>query len=45
MPAAVFTYMLAARYRTDPEGIAGVVFVSTLTGFAVLPVILLYVLQ
>ena len=44
MPAAVFSYLLAARYRADPEGVAGVVFVSTLAGFAVLPLILLYVL-
>jgi len=44
MPSAVFTYMLAARYRTEPEGVAGVVFVSTLLGFAAMPFILLLVL-
>ncbi len=44
MPSAVFTYLLAARYRSEPEGVAGAVFVSTLLGFAALPFILLLVL-
>lgn len=44
MPAAVFTYMMAARYNVEPEGVAGVVFVSTLIGFAIMPLILLMVL-
>ena len=44
MPAAVFTYMMAARYNCDPEGVAGVVFMSTLIGFATMPLILLLVL-
>ncbi len=44
MPAAVFTYMMAARYNADPEGVAGVVFVSTLLGFAIMPLVLLLVL-
>ncbi len=44
MPAAVFTYMMAARYNCEPEGVAGVVFVSTLVGFALMPLILLLVL-
>jgi hypothetical protein len=43
-PAAVFTYMLAARYDTDPEGVAGVVFVSTILGFAAMPLVLWMVL-
>lgn len=45
MPAAVFSYLLAARYGAEPEGMAGAVFVSTLLGFAALPFVLLYVLQ
>jgi predicted permease len=44
MPAAVFTYMMAARYNCEPEGVAGVVLVSTLIGFATMPLILLLVL-
>jgi predicted permease len=44
MPAAVFTYMMAARYNCEPEGVAGVVFVSTLIGFAMMPFVLLLVL-
>ena len=44
MPAAVFTYMMASRYNCEPEGVAGVVFVSTLIGFALMPLILLLVL-
>jgi predicted permease len=44
MPAAVFTYMMAARYRCEPEGVAGIVFVSTLIGFALMPLTLLLVL-
>jgi len=44
MPAAVFTYLMAARYNADPEGVAGVVFVSTLIGFAMMPLVLLLVL-
>ena len=45
MPAAVFSYLLAVRYHADAEGVAGVVFLSTIVGFAVMPLILLYVLQ
>ena len=44
MPAAVFTYMMAARYKCEPEGVAGIVFVSTLIGFALMPLTLLLVL-
>ena len=44
MPTAVFTYLMAARYNTDPEGVAGVVFVSTLLGFVSMPLVLLLVL-
>ena len=35
---------MAARYNIEPEGVAGVVFVSTLIGFAIMPLILLMVL-
>lgn len=44
MPTAVFTYLMAARYNADPEGVAGVVFVSTLLGFITMPLVLLLVL-
>ncbi len=39
MPAAVFNYLWAAHYERNPEAVAGVVFVSTLLAFAVLPAI------
>ena len=39
MPAAVFNYLWAAYYQRDPAAVAGVVFVSTLLAFAVLPLI------
>ncbi|MYJ71768.1 MAG: AEC family transporter [Rhodospirillaceae bacterium] len=39
MPAAVFNYLWASYYERNPEAVAGVVFVSTLLAFAVLPVI------
>jgi predicted permease len=45
MPAAVFSYLLAVRYKADPDGMAGAIFVSTLAGFVALPFILYFVLQ
>lgn len=39
MPAAVFNYLWASYYERNPEAVAGVVFVSTLLAFAVLPII------
>ena len=39
MPAAVFNYLWASYYERNPEAVAGVVFVSTLLAFAVLPLI------
>ena len=39
MPAAVFNYLWASYYERSPEAVAGVVFVSTLLAFAVLPLI------
>ena len=44
MPAAVFNYLFALRYQTDPEGVAGVVVASTALSFATLPLLLWYVL-
>ena len=32
MPAAVFSYLFAARYERDADDIAGIVLVSTLLG-------------
>lgn len=40
MPAAVTNYLLAAYYRRDAESVAGIVVVSTIVSFAVLPFIL-----
>lgn len=39
MPAAVFNFLWASYYERSPEAVAGVVFVSTLLAFAVLPLI------
>ena len=40
MPVAVYSYLLAQVWKTDPEQIAALVMVSTLLTLAVLPVIL-----
>jgi predicted permease len=45
MPVAVFNYLLALRYRRDPGEVAAMVVVSTLLAFALLPLIVAYVLQ
>ena len=37
MPAAVFSYLFAARYERDADDIAGIVLVSTLLGASTLP--------
>jgi predicted permease len=37
MPAAVFSYLFAARYERDAEDVAGIVLVSTLLAAAALP--------
>ncbi len=42
MPAAVLNYLLAQRYQRSPEEIASIVVVSTLIGFALLPVLLAF---
>ena len=39
MPAAVFNYLWAAYYERSPEAVAGLVFVSTVLAFLVLPLI------
>jgi len=40
MPAAVTNYLLAAYYRRDAESVAGIVIVSTLVSFLILPFVL-----
>lgn len=44
MPVAVFNYLFAARYNTDPETVAGAVVLSTVASFATLPALLWFVL-
>lgn len=44
MPAAVFCYLFAQMYNQRPEEVAGVVIVSTVLGFCLLPVLLMYLL-
>lgn len=45
MPAAVFNYMLAMRYENSPEEVAGLVVTSTLFSFAILPLLLAFILS
>jgi predicted permease len=44
MPNAVFNYLFAKQYDAEPEGVAGMVVVSTLLTFATLPLLLWYLL-
>lgn len=44
MPAAVFCYLFAQKYDQRPEEVAGVVIVSTLLSFSLLPGLLWYIL-
>ncbi len=44
MPAAVFSYLFAARYDRDADDIAGIVLVSTLLGAVTLPLLVTYAL-
>jgi predicted permease len=44
MPAAVFSYLFAARYDRDADDIAGIVLVSTLLGALTLPLLVSYAL-
>jgi malate permease and related proteins len=43
MPAAVFNYLLAERFKAAPEDVAGAVALSTLAAFALLPFVLAFV--
>ena len=44
MPVAVFNYLLALRYKREPGEVAGMVVMSTLLAFALLPFIVGFVL-
>ena len=44
MPTAVVCYLLAERYGRDPDDVAGVVLVSTLTAAFLMPLLVAYVL-
>jgi predicted permease len=44
MPVAVFNYLLALRYQQQPQAVAGVVVLSTLMSFVLLPVLLWFVM-
>ena len=44
MPAAVFSYLFAARYERDADDVAGIVLVSTLLGALTLPFLVSYAL-
>lgn len=44
MPVAVFAYLFAMRYDRQPEEVAATVVISTVMSFALLPVLLWYVL-
>ena len=45
MPAAVFNYLLAMRYENNPEEVAGLVITSTVIFFAILPLLLAFILN
>jgi predicted permease len=45
MPSAVFTYLFAQRYNTAPEEVAGIVVMSTVFSFVLLPFLLWFVLS
>ena len=40
MPAALFNYMMAARYGRSPTEVASIVVLSTLLAFGTLPVVI-----
>jgi len=44
MPVAVFNYLLALRYQREPGEVAGMVVLSTVLAFILLPFIISYVL-
>ena len=45
MPAAVFSYLFAARYNNQPGEVAGIVFISTIFSFMTLPLLMAFVLN
>ncbi len=45
MPAAVFTYLFAAKYNRAPEDVAGIVLSSSLLSALTLPLLVAYVLN
>lgn len=45
MPVAVFNYLLALRYDREPGEVAGMVVLSTVLAFVLLPLIVAYVLM
>ncbi|HUF74154.1 MAG TPA: AEC family transporter [Gammaproteobacteria bacterium] len=45
MPAAMFSYLFAARYDHAPDDIAGIVLMSTLFSFVSLPIVVAWVLR
>lgn len=44
LPVAVFNYLFAQKYNTDPETVAGSVVLSTVMSFASLPLLLWFLL-
>lgn len=44
MPVAVFNYLFAIRYGREPQVVAGMVVISTLLSFVLIPVLLVYVI-
>jgi predicted permease len=40
MPAAVNTYMIAAKYKNEPELVASVVLVTTVASLVLIPFLL-----
>lgn len=44
MPVAVFNYLFAQRYNSEPEEVAGMVVLSTALSFVTLPALLWYLL-
>lgn len=44
MPVAVFNYLFAMQYNRDPQVVAGMVVISTLLSFALIPVLLVFLL-
>lgn len=45
MPVAVFNYLFAVRYNRNADEVAGMVLLSTLIGFALLPALLWWLLS